>query len=67
MRELLIFSIHKMEVETPFSGIGQSTSDEKRGSQKFGTFSQIFRKLVKFPIKNRIRGTLSTMFSAGAT
>jgi hypothetical protein len=29
--EMLIFCIHKMEVETTFSCIGQSTSDEKRG------------------------------------
>ncbi len=31
IRKNLIFGIHKMEVETPFSCIGQSTSDEKWG------------------------------------
>ncbi len=31
MLEQLIFGIHKMEVETPFSCIGLSTSDEKWG------------------------------------
>jgi hypothetical protein len=30
--ELLIFSINVMEIETPFSSTGQSTSDEKQGS-----------------------------------
>ncbi len=31
MQEQLIFGFHKIQVETPFSCIGQSTRDEKRG------------------------------------
>jgi hypothetical protein len=43
MQDQLIFCIHKIEVETPFLCIGQSTSDEKWG------ITESYRETPNFP------------------